>query len=456
MPRFVPIAAAAALLLPALARAQGARGDAVAHRGAAQRIDSLARAAVASGRVAGLAIVSVHRGDTVVARGYGRADVENDVAMTADHVFELASITKEFTAAAVLRLVAAGRVELDAPITRWIPIAPVQGRTVTVRQLLSHTGGVPDYAEQMGRFPGAARIDVPPESLLTMVRDVPPYFEPGTFMRYSNTGFALLGMLIEKVTGQPYGTWVRDSVLRPAGLASTRYCDHRAIVRHRARGYTLRPSGLENADYLSYSRPYSAGSFCGTAGDLARWNAALHGGRVLAPAQYAEMVRPATLASGQSVRYGLGVSVDRVAGRRAFHHGGDINGFTTWTAWLPDDSLSVTVLVNTQGPVRPNALGAAAIEAILGARPDPAVAFRGSLAALVGKYAEGVEFVAAGDTLVLLRPPLPRTALRFAGGLTFTDGSRLYRFEPAKDGVSPAVWADLGVSYVRWDRAPAR
>ena len=262
---------------------------------------------------------------------------------------------KQFTAAAVLTLVQDGRVGLDEPIKRYLSDAPIQGRAVTVRQLLSHTAGIPDYAESP-RIASLKRLDLPPDSLVALVATTPFYFEPGEQMRYSNTNYALLGQLIERVSGQPYAAYVEQRVLRPAGAAHAHFCDLEALVKHPARGYTATPDGLRPATYLSPHLPYAAGGFCGTVGDLAAWNAALHarrGGPVLAPELYAEMVKPGTVAGGRRTRYGFGVALSDIGGRPAVHHGGDIDGFTTFTAYLPADSLNLDGVLSTP-KVRPD------------------------------------------------------------------------------------------------------
>jgi CubicO group peptidase (beta-lactamase class C family) len=293
----------------------------------------------------------------------------------------------------------------------------VQGRAVTVRQLLSHTAGIKDYAE-VPALRALSDVDLPSDSLLAFVRTEPFYFAPGDQMRYSNTGFALAGQLVERVTGVPYARWVEEQVLRPAGLAHTRFCD-RPELAPRATGYAMTPEGIRRARSISPYLPWAAGGFCGTAGDLARWNAALHGGQVLGAAAYAEMIRPATIRGGRVARYGLGTSLHAMAGRRAIGHGGDIDGFTTYAARFPDDSLTVVALINTQGPARPDAMVAAAAEAVLG--PAVRAATTGSapdLDALAGRYggdvAISVVTTPAGErALQVVRGPMRPFLLRY-------------------------------------------
>lgn len=440
----------------------------------AAALDSVASDAVRDGRIAGIVAIVTRGADTLVARAYGRADAENDAPLSVDHVFQLASITKEFTAAAVLTLVDAGRVALDAPLVRYLPDTPLgtdpaSGHAVTIRELLAHTAGVPDYAESP-RMAAIRRLDVPPDTLLALARATPFYFPPGDQMRYSNTGFVLLGQLIERVSGQPYAAYVESHVLRPAGLVRTRFCDPQAFVPRLARGYAYAAGGLRPSAFISPRVPWSAGGFCGTAGDLTTWNRAVHamrGGAVISAASYAAMTTPAIVSGGRHTRYGLGVQLTDVAGRRAVAHGGDIDGFTTYTAYLPDDSLSVTVLVNTQGPTRPDAVAATLIQAALGSAPtERAMAPAPALIPFAGHYADDVTVEVtdgAAPTLRLTRGPLPPVPLHFVAldtdGWMFTDGRARYTFERPTErdtaspaGMSPAMWADLGVALVRWKR----
>ena len=450
------------LLAPHTAGAQQMPGNTSAGRVRAVA-DSLAQAAIARDVMAGMVVFAQRGRDTLLLRAYGRADVENSVPMTTDHVFQFASITKQFTAAAVLKLVQEGRVALDAPIMTYLPAAPVRGLPITVRQLLAHTSGLPDYAESP-RVGVIKRLDLPPDSLLALIAATPLYFEPGEFMRYSNTGFALLGQLIERVSGKPYAQFVEEAVLRPAGARTAHFCDPRALVMHIARGYTATPSGIRPADFISPHAPYAAGGFCGTVHDLAAWNAEIHarqGGHVLSSGVYREMVRPGTIRSGRKTRYGLGVGLSAVAGRRAFHHGGDIDGFTTFTAYLPDDSLNITVLINTQGPTRPDAVAGKLVEAALGAARVPTNAPPKNLAMFAGTYGDVEIAVTSEDgapALRMKRGPMSPMRLDYVGRAgaewVFTDRRSIFSFEApaAAGGRSPAIWADLGVGLLRWER----
>ena len=450
------------LVLSQSAVAQDGRTHTVAASRRVQMVvDSVARVALEREVMAGMVVVALRGHDTLLVRAYGRADLENAVPMSVQHVFQFASITKQFTAAAVLKLVDEGRIALDEPVTRYLPDAPVQGKSVTVRHLLAHTAGIADYAESP-RIPTLKRLDLPPDSFAALVAATPFYFEPGDQMRYSNTGFLLAGQLIAKVSGKPYAQYVEESVLRPAGAVQTRFCDPRALVPRLARGYAASHGSLRPAEFISPHAPNAAGGFCGTAADLAAWNAELHarrGGRVLSSTMYDEMIRAGTVRGGRRTRYGLGLAKSDVAGRRALQHGGDIDGFTTFTAYLPDDSLNLTVLINTQGPTRPDAVAALIVEAARGERSAKATAEAPpDLSMFAGTYGDDFVVEVVGGSLRSKRGPMPAELLRYVGrdgnAWTFTDGRARYSFDPPASGTarSPAVWADLGVALVLWER----
>ncbi len=412
-------------------------------------LDSLARAPVAAGQVAGLAVAVVRGRDTLLARGYGSAELENAVPMTVEHAFQIASVTKEFTAAAVLLLVQEGKLGLDDDITRYLPDAPTQGRRVTIRQLLSHTSGLVDVPD-LPAFQFLKRRDLPPDSVIALAQGEPFYFPPGEQMRYSNTGFLLAGKLIETLSGRPYADFVANRLFQPTGMRHSRYCDPRALILHRARGYDFAPTGFRPAEYINPVIPFAAGALCSTALDLVAWTQALFGGRILGAAALAEMTRPQTLAAGRQTRYGLGMALGTMAGHRVFHHGGDIQGFTSYLAYFPDDSLTIAVLINTQGPVRPDPLVSQIAEAVFGPTPPTEHAPPADLTRFVGDYGD-VKVRMSDGGLTLQRGPQPSVALRFAGGTTFTDGRARFSYEPAA-GPAAAIWADLVWAVVRWPR----
>ncbi|HEX9166932.1 MAG TPA: serine hydrolase domain-containing protein, partial [Gemmatimonadales bacterium] len=260
-----------------------------------RRVDSLAAAAIAQGPLAGLSI-AVARGDRiVVARGYGHADLEHRTPATPATMYQIGSLTKQFTALAVMQLVEQGKVRLDADYTTYLPDSPVKGRRLTVAQLLDHTSGLKNYtALGPAYMQDTFRLDLSADRMARLIAAQPFDFEPGADWDYTNSGYFLAGMLVEKVSGMPYADYVRKHIAERAGLSSTEYCDMAAIRPGRAKGYQAAQSGgLENAPPISMTVPYAAGALCSTALDLVKYQRALVSGRLARPASYQRMVQPA-------------------------------------------------------------------------------------------------------------------------------------------------------------------
>jgi D-alanyl-D-alanine carboxypeptidase len=312
-------------------------------------VDSLVNYALTEGPVAAMSVAVVRGRDTVVMKGYGLADVENDVRATERTVYRIGSITKQYTAAAVLQLVEQGRLSLDDSIGKHLPTVPAGWRKIPIRQLLNHTSGIPSYTSAGPRWASRMRLDLPHDSLIGIVANDSLDFASGSRFRYNNTGYYLLGMLIERITGRPYADVVRDRFAIPFGLRSTMYCETRPLIKHRAQGYQVGADDkVVNADPLSMTQPFSAGALCSTVGDLVAWQRALAAGRVVTPASYTAMITPEGAASASA--YGYGLVMDTLGGRRRVQHGGGINGFNSMLQYYPAETLSVAVLANTNGP----------------------------------------------------------------------------------------------------------
>lgn len=331
------------------------------------RIDAVVQAALARGPVAAMSVAVVRGRDTIVMKGYGRADVENNVAATRRTVYRIGSITKQFTSAAIMQLVEAGRISLDDEVTKYVPGAPVHGRHILVRHLLDHTSGIPSYTD-VDRFGSYIRLDLSRDSLIALVRPDSLLFEPGSHFYYNNTGYFLLGMIIEKVTGKRYGDYLAEKLFEPLGLTQTAYCSREPIIPHRARGYEAERGELRNADFLSMELPFAAGSLCSTVADLVKWTDALAHGRVVSAASYAQMTTPVPLTSGRAMTYGFGLEVGTLGTHRVIEHGGGINGFVSRLSYYPDDSLTVVVLANT-APAQSDGVAAAIARLVLGVPP---------------------------------------------------------------------------------------
>lgn len=311
----------------------------------AQAVDSLARAYVAQRGAPSVAIGVVRRGETIVMKGWGKADLENDVAATEHSVYRIGSVTKQFTAAAVMQLVEQGKVRLTDSIGAHLPTLPAAWRGVTVRQLLNHTSGIPSYTDIGPARPGRWSEEMIPDSLVALTATHDMWFAPGSSWRYDNSGYVVLGMLIEKLAGRPWGVDLEERFLKPLGLTETLNCLTAPVVPRRVHGYQPVGSAWVNSPYLAMSQPYAAGAICSSVSDLAKWNQALHGGRVVSAAAYALMTTPEGAAVAQ--RYGFGLGRATLAGHEMITHNGGINGFNSSNAWVPDAGLSITVLTNS-------------------------------------------------------------------------------------------------------------
>jgi D-alanyl-D-alanine carboxypeptidase len=329
-------------------------------------IDEAVRGHVFAGATVGVAV----GGRISFIRGYGLADLEQRVPMTDSTVVRIGSVTKQFTAALVLRLVDQGTVSLDDPLAKFVPDFP-RAAEVTVQQLLNHTSGIMSYTHPKvsGQLRDAARKDWTSKELIARIATLDPVyeFEPGTAWSYSNSGYMLLGAIIEKVSGKTYAEFLKSELLDPLEMTHTKVDELAEIVPGRARGYDpskTASSGFRNADFISMGAAGPAGAMRSTASDLLKWHLALFGGKVLKPATLALMSSPGRLKDGrpsskgrvppnwvpETTEYGLGLFLGKLDGRATVGHGGAINGFNTWMETFPEERVTIVVLANTSYP----------------------------------------------------------------------------------------------------------
>lgn len=313
------------------------------------QVGKWAEAALADGIVAGLSVAVEQDGELQLAKGYGMADLEQDVAADRSTVYRIGSITKQFTAAAIMQLVEAGQISLDAPIQAYVDF-PTGDHEVTVEHLLHHTSGIKSYTSLGEEWARTIPLPMSHEDFLSLIVDKPFDFSPGDEWRYNNSGYYLLGMIVENVSGSSYAAYVEQTLVASLGLKRTTYCDEKRLIPGRAEGYELEDGELVNDDPISMTQPFAAGSLCSTVLDLLRWQAALESGEVVSSGSYTRMTTVATLNDGEATRYGYGLGVGDLDGHLRVSHGGGINGFATHLASYPDDDLRVVVLTNTPGP----------------------------------------------------------------------------------------------------------
>lgn len=291
----------------------------------------------------GVSAVISENGKIMWSGAAGRADLASKAPLTVDSIFRYASISKQFTAALVLKLAEEGRLSLDDNLGKLLPAeTPAAWHAVTVRQLLNHTSGIPSYTSKPGFMAEASTSrPITTQQLIDVTRDVPMDFAPGTQFRYNNSGYVLLSAIVEKLTAKPWYVALREKITGPLKLTSIRCgCEPGLAV---VASYTAKDAPSQKIDMTV---PSGAGALVGNAADLARWAAALHGGKVLKMASYQEMITP-KVPAGADERYGFGLGLDEVRGLKTIGHNGGIFGFNTESLYLPDRKLFVAVLSNS-------------------------------------------------------------------------------------------------------------
>ncbi len=298
-------------------------------------------------RIPGLALLVSRGGKILRAEGFGLANVELQVPVKPETVFQSGSVGKQFTATAVMMLVEEGKVGLEDPLTKYFADAPASWKDVTVRELLSHTAGFGDYPEKFD-----FRRDWTEEEELKLVESIPLAYAPGTKWEYSNLGYMTLGVLIHRVTGEFYGDFLRQRIFEPLGMQTTRIISEADIVPNRAAGYRLVKGELKNQEWVSPVVNTTAdGSLYFSILDLAKWDAALYTEKLLKRASLEQMWTPAKLKNGQPNKdgYGFGWFIEERHGHRAISHDGAWQGFETNITRFVEDQLTVVVLTNLAG-----------------------------------------------------------------------------------------------------------
>jgi D-alanyl-D-alanine carboxypeptidase len=312
-----------------------------------QQIEQILAAAYPSNQPG--AAVLVQRGDRVLLRkGYGLADVEWGIPVDPATVFRIGSVTKQLTAAAVLRLVQEGKLSLDDPLTRFFPEAPAYLRAVRIEHLLTHTSGIPTYGT-LPDYPRWSQLNVTPDWLVRRVLDEPLQFTPGAGWSYTDSGFYLLGLILEKVHGKSYEEVMREQIFEPLGMAHTFYDRGERIIPRQASGYAWWGGQLIHAPYQSMDLLAAAGALASTVDDLARWSAALDGDRLVRRDLLARAFTPYRLADGRSTYYGYAWAIGDYEGHTLVEHGGKISGFEAHILRVPDAGILVVLLTNATG-----------------------------------------------------------------------------------------------------------
>lgn len=312
-------------------------------------------------------VIYLTKGDEILYKNtFGKANIELDVDMQLDAVFRIGSITKQFTACAILKLVEQGKVSLQDDIRKYIPDFPTKSNMITIEALLTHTAGIKNYTGLSTFTEELKRKDLSPTALINLFKDEALEYEPGTNYKYSNSGYVLLGNIIEKVTGQSYATYIEEHIFKPLGMRHSYFDDPVKIIKGRVSGYSQKNGNYQNTNFLSMTLPYAAGSLASTPEDIQIWYNALSNGLFLKPETLKNAFTSFRLTNGRLTGYGYGWEIGNVKGTPSVKHTGVINGFYTYVAYLPEEQIAISIFRNSDNPTDLDILGSKLLAISLG------------------------------------------------------------------------------------------
>jgi len=310
--------------------------------------DSLFKTNVDSSYIAGASVIVLQKGQKLLDRSYGYSSIELSAPMPDEACFEIGSVTKQFTAAAILKLIDEGKLSLDDDFTDYLDF-DTKGRFITINKLLNHTSGIPSYTE-IPEFGELSVHQYDRDTLVRLVEQNDFLFEPGEALIYNNSAYFFLGLIIEKITKKSYAEYLNEQFFEPLGMTHTHYCSTSEVISNKVEGYNYSESGLKQKEYIDHTWPYSAGSLCSTTEDLLVWMRALHEGIIFDERLYKLLTTPGQLNDGTKIRYAKGLVNFMNFGNQQIGHGGGIPGFLSETRYFPDDDLYIICLVNTISP----------------------------------------------------------------------------------------------------------
>jgi CubicO group peptidase (beta-lactamase class C family) len=412
-------------------------------------MDQIIQYYVASNSFAG-AILVAQDGKILLDKGYGDADLEWRVPNSPATKFQIASITKQFTAASILLLAERGKLNVNDPVKKYMPDAPPAWDKVTIYRVLTHASGIPEKYDGITSWSQS----VAPDKLIASFRDKPLDFEPGTSGKYSNAGYYLLGYLIEKISGQSYGDFVEENIFKPLGMNDSGYDSNSKIIPRRASGYHFGSAGPEHSQFYNMTLRFSAGGLYSTTEDLLRWEQGLFGYKLLS----AESVK--TMTTPFKFNYACGLMVAKFDGHLAFEHSGEMDGFTSDLIYYPDDKLTVVVFNNLSGESQAISMKLAAVvhgeKVILPSERKEVAVSPSVLGRYVGTYYDitpGYNLVITVEDGHLLSQAMagnggykePKHALMAESDTAFfqKEGEREFQFQQNDKGEITSVLCDL-------------
>ncbi len=310
----------------------------------ATRIDSLILKEINDQNGPGAVFMVAKNGTPIYQKAIGKANLELDVDLSPESVFQIGSMTKQFTAIAILILEEQGKLAIKDPISKYIPDYP-SGDKITIHHLLTHTSGIKDFTK-MKSLAGISQKDMTPKMMVDFFKNEPVDFEPGEKFAYDNSGYVLLGYIIELVSGQTYESFIRKYIFEKAGMYHSCYASDRKIIPKRAYGYQQKEQGYVNKTIISYSIPFSSGSLMPTAGDMLKWQNALDQHLLLSEQNTMKAFKKYTLNNREVLAYGYGWHLKEIDGIPTREHGGSIFGFKTMAVYIPEQHIYVIGLSN--------------------------------------------------------------------------------------------------------------
>jgi CubicO group peptidase (beta-lactamase class C family) len=292
----------------------------------------------------GAAAIVVQKGQVVYKKGFGTADMELNMPVQPDMVFRIGSITKQFTAVCILKLASEGKLSLQDDIKKFIPDYGIQ-EPITIEHLLTHTSGIKSYTN-VDTFWHHMRKDMTPREIIRLTEKDTLEFKPGSKYNYNNTGYVMLGYIIEKISGKTYEDYLQQNIFTPLGMSNSYFGSESRIIKNRAKGYKKNEKDFFNSDYISMTLPHAAGSIISTVEDLWKWNKALYSYKIISKEWVDQLTTPYKLTNGKSTNYGYGLSVSSIQGSRVYSHGGGIPGFLTYGIFMPKEDVFVALFSN--------------------------------------------------------------------------------------------------------------
>ncbi len=291
-------------------------------------------------------VALVAKNENIIYRNaLGQSNLEMDMPMKPENVFQIGSITKQFTAIAILMLEEQGKLSIKDPVSKYLPEYGKIGKDMSIQHLLSHTSGI-NNRTPVGGANFISRTDMTSRELFEYFKDEPLVFQPGESFKYSNAGYILLGLIIEIVSEQSYEEFIETNIFNSLGMDASYFGSHSEIIKNRAQGYKKTQNFYENAEYMSLTLPFSAGSIMTTADDLFTWHKALYAHTLLSASSFKKAITPTVLNNGKTIPYGYGFRIAHLGESSVIAHGGNTKGFSSMAMYLPEEDIYMVLLSN--------------------------------------------------------------------------------------------------------------